>query len=311
LSELEKLEYETRCDITKLIASGGMGSVYLAEQAGAYGFKKVVAIKTIRNDLLESESTKEMFISEAKLVADLIHENIAQVYNLGQSKDVTFILMEYIKGITLSRFVRKHHSLDKTIPVDMAAFICSRVARALSYAHLKSSQDGEPLEIVHRDVTPSNVMIDTLGVIKLTDFGIAKAITMGTPDEKKVLMGKYPYMSPEQVRLEGTDGRSDLFALGIILFEMLTLRKLLPVKTREDLMRLFDDGNFPAPKSINPKVPSDLNDIVMSMLSIEKSNRPSSARKLVVALEKHMYSKGYGPTNEKLAIYMRKIFAQS
>jgi serine/threonine protein kinase len=124
-------------------------------------------------------------------------------------------------------------------------------------------------------------------------------------------MGKYPYMSPEQVRLEGTDGRSDLFALGIILFEMLTLRKLLPVKTREDLMRLFDDGNFPAPKSINPKVPSDLNDIVMSMLSIEKSNRPSSARKLVVALEKHMYSKGYGPTNEKLAIYMRKIFAQS
>jgi serine/threonine-protein kinase len=311
LSELEKLEYETRCDITKLIASGGMGSVYLAEQAGAYGFKKVVAIKTIRNDLLESESTKEMFISEAKLVADLIHENIAQVYNLGQSKDVTFILMEYIKGITLSRFVRKHHSLDKTIPVDMAAFICSRVARALSYAHLKSSQDGEPLEIVHRDVTPSNVMIDTLGVIKLTDFGIAKAITMGTPDEKKVLMGKYPYMSPEQVRLEGTDGRSDLFALGIILFEMLTLRKLLPVKTREDLMRLFDDGNFPAPKSINPKVPSDLNDIVMSMLSIEKSNRPSSARKLVVALEKHMYSKGYGPTNEQLAIYMRKIFAQS
>jgi serine/threonine-protein kinase len=308
--DLEKLEYEASCRIVKLVASGGMGSVYLAEQNGAFGFKKTVAIKTIRNDLLESESTKEMFISEAKLVADLIHENIAQVYNLGQSGDNTFIVMEYIKGINLSRFIRKHQSQNKPIPPDMASFICSRVARALSYAHLKTSSKGEPLQIVHRDVTPANILIDTLGVVKLTDFGIAKAITMGTPDEKKVLMGKYPYMSPEQVRLQGTDGRSDIFSLGIILYEMLTGQKLLPVKSRPELMEKFDAGEIPPPGSL-ADVPEDLSDIVLSMLSIDLELRPNSARKLVIQLEKYMYEKGYGPTNEKLAIYLRKLFSNA
>jgi serine/threonine-protein kinase len=309
-TDLEKLEYETRCQIVKLVASGGMGSVYLAEQHGAFGFKKTVAIKTIRNDLLESQSTKDMFISEAKLVADLIHENIAQVYNLGQSEDNTFIVMEYIKGINLSRFLRKHQALNKTVPPDMASFICSRVARALSYAHLKTSSTGEPLQLVHRDVTPANILIDTLGVVKLTDFGIAKAITMGTPDEKKVLMGKYPYMSPEQVRLQGTDGRSDIFSLGIILYEMLTGSKLLPVKSRDELMEQFNNGQIPPPGSLKD-VPEDLADIALSLLSIDLELRPNSARKLVILLEKYMYDKGYGPTNEKLAIYLRKLFSHA
>lgn len=309
-TDLEKLEYETRCQIVKLVASGGMGSVYLAEQHGAFGFKKTVAIKTIRNDLLESQSTKDMFISEAKLVADLIHENIAQVYNLGQSEDNTFIVMEYIKGINLSRFIRKHQSLKKQVPPDMASFICSRVARALSYAHLKTSTTGEPLQLVHRDVTPANILIDTLGVVKLTDFGIAKAITMGTPDEKKVLMGKHPYMSPEQVRLQGTDGRSDIFSLGIILYEMLTGTKLLPVKSRDELMELFANDQIPSPGSLKD-VPEELADIALSMLSIDLELRPNSARKLVIQLEKYMYDKGYGPTNEKLAIYLRKLFSHA
>ena len=309
LAEIEKLAYETHCQIVKLVASGGMGSVYLAEQLGSFGFKKVVAIKTIRNDLLESENTKAMFISEAKLVADLIHENIAQVYNLGQCDECTFIVMEYIKGINLSRFVRKHQTTQKSVPLDFAAFICSRVARALSYAHLKTNHEGELLEIVHRDVTPSNVLIDTLGVVKLTDFGIAKAVTMGTPDEKKVLMGKYPYMSPEQVRLQGTDGRSDIFSLGIILYEMLSGDKLLPAKSREELLEIFDRGPIPDIKIRCPDIPTDLQEIVMSMLAIKPEDRPQSARKLVIQLEKHMYDKGYGPTNEKLAIYLRKLFA--
>ena len=218
--------------------------------------------------------------------------------------------MEYIKGINLSRFIRKHQSLKKQVPPDMASFICSRVARALSYAHLKTSTTGEPLQLVHRDVTPANILIDTLGVVKLTDFGIAKAITMGTPDEKKVLMGKYPYMSPEQVRLQGTDGRSDIFSLGIILYEMLTGTKLLPVKSRDELMELFGKDQNPPPGSLKD-VPEELADIALSMLSIDLELRPNSARKLVIQLEKYMYDKGYGPTNEKLAIYLRKLFSHA
>ena len=308
MEDLEQLEYNTRCRIVRLVASGGMGSVYLAEQLGVEGFKKTVAIKTIKNDLLDNEGTKQMFISEAKLVADLIHENIAQVYNLGETEDQMFIVMEYIKGINLSRFIRQHLKLGQPIPSDMACFICSRIARALSYAHVKTGVDGEPLQVVHRDVTPANVLIDTLGVVKLTDFGIAKAITMGTPDEKKVLMGKYPYMSPEQVRLEGTDARSDIFALGIVLYEMLTGHKLMDVKSRPELMALLESGDLYSRSDFPADTPAELVDILDTMLKIDKNDRLNTARKLVVTLEKHMYDKGYGPTNEKLALYLRKLF---
>ena len=308
MEEISEIEHLTKCQVVKNIASGGMGSVYQAQQLGAFDFKKTVAIKTIRTDLLENESTKEMFISEAKLVADLIHENITQVYQLGQTDGQMFIIMEYVKGINLSRLIKKHKATDKRITPDMASFICSRVARALSYAHLKTNEEGKSLQIVHRDVTPANVLIDTLGVVKLTDFGIAKGITMGTPDEKKVLMGKYPYMSPEQVRLEGTDGRSDIFSLGVILYEMVTGHKLLPVKSREELLHFFKTQPIVAPTKFNTDIPKDLEDIIMGMLTIDPSKRIPTARKLVISLEKHMYDKGYGPTNEKLAIYMRKVF---
>ena len=308
VENLENLEYLTRCRIVRLVASGGMGSVYLAEQQGVEGFKKTVAIKTIKADLLENKNTKNMFVSEAKLVADLIHENIAQVYNLGETDDQMFIVMEYIKGINLSRFIRRHQSIGESIPHEMAAFICSRISRALSYAHQKTNGEGDLLQIVHRDVTPANVLVDTLGVVKLTDFGIAKAISMGTPDEKKVLMGKYPYMSPEQVRLEGTDGRSDIFSLGVILYEMLMGEKLMVVKTREELLKFFDRKEVFNPDRFPKSVPDDLREIATQMLAMDKEKRPDSARKLVVMLEKHMYNKGYGPTNEKLAYYLRKIF---
>jgi len=308
MSDLEQVEYLTHCKVVRLVASGGMGSVYLAEQQGMEGFKKTVAIKTIKADLIENKNTRNMFVSEAKLVADLIHENIAQVYNLCENEEQMFIVMEYIKGINLSRFNRRHKTIGESIPHEMAAFICSRISRALSYAHQKTNGEGDLLQIVHRDVTPANVLIDTLGVVKLTDFGIAKAISMGTPDEKKVLMGKYPYMSPEQVRLEGTDGRSDIFSLGVILYEMLTGEKLMTVKTRDELLSFFDKKELFDLDTLPKNVPDDLMDIMTMMLAKDKDKRPSTARKLVVMLEKHMYDKGYGPTNEKLAFYLRKIF---
>lgn len=285
-----------------------MGSVYLAEQLGACGFKKTVAVKTIRTDLLENKNTYDMFISEAKLVADLIHENIAQVYNLGQVENIVFIIMEYIKGINLSRLIKKHKKLGVPVDTEMAAFICSRVARSLSYAHNKTNSDGEPLQIVHRDVTPANVLIDTLGVVKLTDFGIAKGLTMGTPDEKKVLMGKYPYMSPEQVKLEGTDGKSDIFTLGVLFYELLTLDKIYPAKSRLELLDMLKETDVVPPHKVNSEVSTQLSELVMSMLELNPADRTSSARKLVVQLETYMYEKGYGPTNEKLSMYMKDIF---
>ncbi|MBF0245414.1 MAG: serine/threonine protein kinase [Planctomycetes bacterium] len=306
---VSELEYTTRWKVLRKLAHGGMGNVYLAEQLGIEGFKKIVAVKTIRRELITKERNLNMFISEAKLVADLIHENIMQVYNLSSTPEGdVFIIMEYVKGITFSRFLKRHRELEIRLDPEMAAFICSRVCRALSYAHSKRDHDDVFLEIVHRDVTPANIMIDTLGVVKLMDFGIAKAISMGTPDEKKVLMGKYPYMSPEQVKLEGTDGRSDIFSLGIVFYEALTGLKLFPAKSREELLELLEVSDIVSPSDIHDDIPESLSEIVMSMLQMDVSKRMKSARHAVLALEKYMYNKGYGPTNEKLAVYMSNLF---
>lgn len=307
IKNLENLEFLTQCQIIRKLASGGMGDVFLAEQLGTQGFRKTVAIKTIRPEMLANTRSLEMFVHEAKLVADLVHENIGQVYNLCAAEGMIFIIMEYIKGITLSKFLRYHKDRDQNVDPEMAAFIASRVARALSYAHTKTDYNGVDLKIVHRDVTPANIMIDTLGVVKLTDFGIAKAVAGATPDERNVLMGKFPYMSPEQIQLKGTDQRSDIFALGITFYEMLLQNKLFPAKTRETLLKLHTEVNIAPPSSVSPWIKAELSDIVMSMLAMDPEARMPTARKLVVALEKYMYDDGYGPTNEKLARYIKHL----
>ncbi len=302
-----ELEYPTRCRILRKLASGGMGDVYLAEQLGDHGFRKIVAIKTIRRETLGQENGLEMFISEAKLGADLVHDNIGHIYNLCASSEMIFIIMEYIKGITLATFLRSHKDRGVHVDPEMAAFIASRVARALSYAHNKTDHEGARLGIVHRDVTPANIMIDTLGVVKLTDFGIAKAVTGSIPDEGKVLMGKYPYMSPEQVAFKGTDARSDIYALGVVFYEIVVQAKLYPAKSREDLIRMQADKLVDPPDRLCPWVKPELSSIVMKMISKDPADRFVSARKVVLALEHYMYEAGYGPTNEKLARYIKHL----
>jgi len=180
------------------IASGGMGTVYLAEQLGAESFRKTVALKTIKHEFIDSPDSLGLFIGEAKLTADLIHQNILQVYNLGKTDDGSFyIAMEFVNGKTLSSYTKTHKRKGTKVDVEMGCFIISRVCRGLSYAHKRKDRYGNHLGIVHRDVTPSNIMIDYQGFVKLMDFGIAKALTMNTPDERQVIMGKLPYMSPE------------------------------------------------------------------------------------------------------------------
>ncbi len=306
MDTLKDLDVQSSYKIVRKLASGGMGDVFLGHQYGVHGFQKTVALKVIREDMLKLPNNREMFISEAKLVADLVHENIAHVYNLCASGNTLFIVMEYIKGITLSRFIREHRDRGQHVDPEMAAFLASRVARALAYAHRKTDNAGKPLGIVHRDVTPGNIMIDSLGVVKLTDFGIAKVVTDQSMDEQKVLMGKYPYMSPEQVNLQGTSHRSDIYALGITLYEILAQKKPFPAKSRPELLEMMRKP-IEAPDALNPWIKPDLSDITMKMIRQKANERYSSARKIVIALERYMYDGGYGPTNEKLALYIKRL----
>ena len=304
---MAKFSYTANCRIIRRIAQGGMGAVYLAEQLGAEGFTKTVAIKTINRDYLSSPVARDLFIGEAKLVADLVHPNIVQVYQFEALKGSYFTVMEYVYGLNGGEFVLRHKKARRRVDVDMAAFIVSRVCRGLEYAHKKTDREGNLLGVVHRDVSPTNVLVDFRGSVKLSDFGAAKAATLNTPDERRALIGKYGYMPPEQILLKGTDPRSDVFSLGLVFYELLTGYKVYKADTRESMMQKLKQFRIRPVKNINPDVPDDLNDIVAKAADKDPEKRFASAGEMLLALEHYMYHDRYGPTNEKLADYLADL----
>src|SRR2546425_8593771 len=211
------IQSEFRYEITRMIFEGGMGVVYEAEQHGARDFVKRVAIKVVRQNYANQKTFIENFIGEAKLVADLIHTNICQTYQLGETRGVYFIAMELIRGANLEQFTQQLADKRRTLPKELAVFIVSRIARGLAYAHAKTDKDGRLLGIVHRDVSFKNIMIAFEGDVKLTDFGIAKARGFLQDQEGEVVAGKADFMSPEQASFKITDKRSDLFSAGVVL----------------------------------------------------------------------------------------------
>ena len=302
---------KTRYLLTRKLAVGGMGAVYEAEQYGAEGFSKTIAIKTILPKYSRVPMFVEMFIEEAKLVADLVHQNIVQIYQLGWWDDTYFIAMEYIDGVNLEQFIERHKELGRMVPVDLASFIISRVCRGLEYAHTKRDRNGHLLGIVHRDVCPKNIMITREGEIKLTDFGVAKAKRFYMRDvEGEFVVGKDAYMSPEQAAFQPTDGRSDLFSLGIVYFELLTgVNRFRSGETRTDARPLKRRFSY-NPLKYRKDIPHEVSQILARSLRSNVEDRYASASEMAMALEMYMYSKGYGPTIVKLAKYLGEIFPE-
>jgi serine/threonine-protein kinase len=293
--------------IVRRIASGGMGSVFEAHLLGAVGFQKTVAVKTILERFAADQEFVRLFIGEAKLVADLVHENIVQVYDLGLDDGRYYIVMEYVEGLNLEHFVRSHGERGLPLPVELGAFIASRVCRGLDYAHRRTDRQGVPLGIVHRDISPKNVLVNYEGVVKITDFGIAKAREVMEQDEE-LLVGRIEYMSPEQATRKPTDCRSDLYALGVLTHELLTGQ--LPSRGAWSLQRLHRLGvSYPKPiRETRPEIPEDLAAIVDRALQPDPAERFQSAAEMGYALEYHLYHEGYGPTNITLGEYVRTHF---
>lgn len=296
--------------IVARIARGGMGTVYLGEQLGVAGFQKTVGIKTIRRRWASDPRFRDLLIAEGKLVADLIHENIQQVYQLIEFQDTLAIVMEWVNGVTFEDINARLDERNDYLPVDLAVFLTSRVARALSYAHLKRDPRGQPLNLVHRDVNPVNIFASWQGVVKLADFGIAKAKTETSTVAAHERVGKTPYMSPEQVHGQPTDARSDIFALGLVLFELLTGEQLHPVTDVEALAERHRTMPVPDVRTWNPVIDPALVAILSRMLALQPHVRYQSARAVVSDLEQYMYGGGYGPTNEKLAAYLHDLFPE-
>jgi len=308
VASIKHIFNELHYEMTRKIAEGGMGVVYEAVQLGAGNFKKVVAVKLIREEYSAIEEFQNNFIGEARLVADLIHTNIVQTYHLGQVGGQYFMVMEFVKGVNLEQFLERHRQLGKPLPIDLAAFIISRIARGLTYAHTKCDRENRHLNIVHRDIGPKNIMIAQEGDVKLTDFGIAKALDLMYNEEGKVIAGKDEYLSPEQATYAVTDARADLFPLGIVLTELLLGKNLFRSHDRAQSRRNILSMPIPQFSMLREDIDPKLEAIIQRALQRDRDKRYQSAYQMMTDLELYLYSDRYGPTNEKLSVYLKELF---
>ena len=308
MAALQQISGELRYEMTRKLAEGGMGVVYEAVQLGAGNFRKVVAVKLIREEYSAIEEFQNNFIGEARLVADLIHTNIVQTYHLGKIGGQYYMVMEFVRGVNLEQFIEQHRRQRIPVPVDLAVFITSRVARGLAYAHTKCDREGRHLNIVHRDIGPKNILMALEGDVKLTDFGIAKALDLMYNEEGKVIAGKDEYLSPEQANYGITDARADLFPLGIVLTELLLGKNVFRSSDRAQSRRNILGMTIPRFSSLRPAIDEKLEAIIQRALERDRDRRYQSALEMLTALEMYIYGHGYGPTNEKLSVYLKNLF---
>lgn len=288
------------------IATGGMAEVYRARLNGAMGFEKILVIKRILDTLAKDDEFKELFQTEAKIAALLSHVNIVQVFELGEHNGSLFIAMEHVNGIDLARLATRARALGE-FPVPLALFIVGEVLRALQFAHT-AEHEGKPLNVVHCDISPQNVLLSFAGEVKLTDFGISRAaIQQGNQD---VIRGKYAYMSPEQVEARPLDGRSDLFSLGIVLYELLTGRRLFKARNRDETLARVRRAEVPSPRAFRPEVSEDLEEFLLKTLSRHRDDRWANATEMFEALAQLIVREGHRATNNDLASFLKEVQEQ-
>ena len=298
-------------EILEKIASGGMADVYKARRSGVEGFQKIVAIKKILPHLADNEQFIGMFADEAKLAAQLSHPNVVHIHDLGKiDAGGYFIAMEYVDGRDLRAILHSAREVATPMPVPLAIYVASKVASALDYAHRRRDPGGKELAIVHRDVSPQNILISYEGEIKLCDFGIAKAASKASTTQSGALKGKLQYMSPEQAWGRPIDHRTDLFSLGAVLFEMLTGEKLFRGDSDLNLLEKVRAAEVPVPSSRNPEIPRSLDAILGKTLAREPDERYSSASDLLRDLEAVLYSYTPAPGSADLAIYLHRLQAE-
>ena len=305
------LRTETRFRLLRELARGGMATVYEAEQLGAAGFSKRMAVKIIHERFAEHPEWLQLFIDEAKLSANLVHGNIVQIYFFGNSDRGPFIAMELIKGVTLRTLINTHRKRKEPLPPDIAAYCASRICRALDFAHHYADDEGERMEIVHRDVSPGNVMLTWDGHVKLADFGIAKARTMFDPaKDKTVLLGKKHYMAPEQLLGRAVDARADIFSIGVVLFELFALKTLFT--ENETLAAIEEVVISPTPdvRSLLPLVDPGVRGIIAGAIAKEPEQRPNAA-KLGQSLDRWNMAQGTPGSPERLQQHLAALFPES
>jgi serine/threonine protein kinase len=293
------------------IATGGMAEVFKAKRTGVAGFEKIVAVKRILPHLSYNKEFVEMFIDEAKMVAGLQHPNIVQIFDLGRIGASYYIAMEYVHGFDLRTILRRLKDRGLRMPTDLAVYVVSKVAAGLDYAHQRKDELGQAMKIVHRDVSPQNILISVDGEVKLTDFGIAKAASKASTTEKGALRGKLMYMSPEQAWGKPIDHRSDVFALGIVLYELCTDQRPFLGSSDMSLLDKVRKGSVTPPSSLQPQIPARLEKLIMKALEREASDRHRDAGAMQEELEAIVQQAEQPVSARDVARFVRILFDKS
>ncbi|MEO8840649.1 MAG: serine/threonine-protein kinase [Kofleriaceae bacterium] len=289
---------------------GGMATVHRAETTGIAGFRRPVALKRMLPHVAANDDLVRSFVREAMLASHLRHANVAQTYDLGKVGDIYFIAMELVLGRTLRDILRLCSKTGERIPIPIALNVLNQVCDALDYAHNLSDDSGQALGIIHRDVSPSNVIVAEGGVVKLIDFGIAKASAAGMQTMSGTIKGKFGYMAPEYLAGK-IDARADLFALGVIAHELLTGRPLF--QGRDDMDTLFrvKQMTIESPRKWNPEIPEEIESIVMTALDRDPDARWQRAAAMRVALTTETKRLGLAVLDQQVAGWVERIFAEA
>lgn len=292
------------------ISQGGMAEIYKGLAYDLAGIKKTVCIKKIMPHIAASREFIDMLIDEAKIAVNLNHGNIAQIYDLGKAGEDYFIVMEYVEGQTLSKIFKKAVRTGQKIPVSLICHIIAEVANGLNYMHRKTDEAGTALNIIHRDISPQNIMVSLSGTVKIIDFGIAKAAVKVGHTESGIVKGKFAYMSPEQAKGDPLDHRSDIFSLGILFHELLTGARLFKGPNNKETLKNVKRAKVTPPSKIDPNLPGTLDPIVLKALEKDRRLRYSFASDLKDEILKflHAFDPDFRPA--QLALFVRELFAE-
>ncbi len=297
-------------EILRKIAAGGMAEVFLAKHTGIGGFERLVCIKRILPHLGEQEDFISMFQDEARIAANLTHPNVAQIYDIDKADGAYYIAMEYVRGEDLRRIYNAEVTKGRAMPTRQAAQIVMYAAAGLDYAHRQTTIDGRPLGIVHRDISPQNVLVTYDGHVKIVDFGVAKAAIKMTETRTGVLKGKYSYMSPEQASGDPIDARTDIFALGITLYEVTTGTRLFKRENELETLHAVIECSIKPPSDIIPGYDPDLEAILLRALAYDPDDRFSTAGDLERELERYLVARQQPTSSSSIGVYMQDLFAE-
>jgi serine/threonine-protein kinase len=297
-----------RYEVISHLATGGMAQIYLARQTGLGAFERHVVLKTILRERASDQRFITMFLDEAKLAATLNHHNIAQVFEVDQADGAYFMAMEYVHGENARAILETTLRRGWTIPLELAVMIVSGAAAGLHHAHERKGKNGQPLNIVHRDVSPANIMVGYDGSVKVLDFGIAKAEERATKTVGGTIKGKYGYMSPEQCKGKPIDRRSDIFALGICLYELTTLRRAFKGNDDFETMKRIVAGDVILPSVAVPGYPRELEAIVLTAMANDPNARFQTAAEMIEALDAFAQRAKLVGSNTAMGRFMTQLF---